>query len=40
LSEKVVSGKVKAKLTDGVLDIVLPKSKPTPVPKKRSVTVQ
>jgi HSP20 family protein len=40
LSEKVVSGKVKAKLTDGVLDIVLPKSKPTPVSKKRSVTVQ
>ncbi len=40
LSEKVVSGKVKAKLTDGVLTITLPKSKPTPVPKKKSVTVQ
>ena len=40
LAEKVVPGKVKAKLTDGVLDVVLPKSKPTPVPKKRSVTVQ
>lgn len=40
LSEKVVSGKVKAKLTDGVLDITLPKIKPTPVPKKRSVKVQ
>jgi HSP20 family protein len=40
LTEKVVPGKVKAKLTEGVLDVVLPKSKPTPVPKKRSVTVQ
>lgn len=40
LSEKVVSGKVKAKLTDGVLMITLPKSKPTPVPKKKAVSVQ
>ncbi|MCV0392702.1 MAG: Hsp20/alpha crystallin family protein [Nitrosopumilus sp.] len=40
LSEKVVPGKVKAKLTDGVLDITLPKIKPTLVPKKRSVKVQ
>ena len=40
LSEKVVSGKVKAKLTDGVLTITLPKSKPTPVPKKKAVSVQ
>jgi len=40
LSEKVVSGKVKAKLTDGVLSVILPKSKPTPKPKKKSVTVQ
>jgi len=40
LSDKVVPGKVKAKLTDGVLDVTLPKSKPTPVPKKKSVKVQ
>ena len=40
LSEKVVPGKVKAKLTDGVLDVTLPKSKPTPAPKKKPVKVQ
>ena len=40
LSEKVVSGKVKAKLSDGVLDIILPKSKPTSVSQKRSIQVQ
>jgi HSP20 family protein len=40
LSEKIIPGKVKAKLTDGVLDITLPKIKPTPTPKKRSVNVQ
>lgn len=40
LPEKVVSAKVSAKLTDGVLDIVLPKSTPTPEPKKKSVSVQ
>ena len=40
LSENVVSGKVKAKLTDGVLDITLPKSKPTPVSKKKTIQVQ
>jgi len=40
LSEKIIPGKVKAKLTDGVLDIILPKTKPTPTPKKRSVNVQ
>jgi len=40
LSEKVIPGKVKAKLTDGVLDIILPKSNPTPIPKKKSVTVE
>jgi len=39
-SEKVVSGKVKAKLSDGVLDIILPKSKPTSVSQKRSIQVQ
>ncbi|MFB5597618.1 MAG: Hsp20/alpha crystallin family protein [Nitrosopumilaceae archaeon] len=40
LPEKVLSGKTKAKLTDGVLNITLPKSKPTPKPKKKSVSVQ
>ena len=40
LSEKVIPGKVKAKLTDGVLDVTLPKSKPTSVPKKKPVKVQ
>ncbi|MFQ5440310.1 MAG: Hsp20/alpha crystallin family protein [Nitrosopumilaceae archaeon] len=40
LSEKVVQGKVKAKLTDGVLDVVLPKSKPTKLSKKKAVKVQ
>jgi len=40
LSEKVIPGKVKAKLTDGVLDVTLPKSKPTPTQKKKSVKVQ
>jgi HSP20 family protein len=40
LSEKVVSVQAKAKLTDGVLDIVLPKSTPTKVQAKKSVSVQ
>jgi len=40
LSEKVISGKAKAKLVDGVLTITLPKSKPTPVPKKKSISIQ
>ncbi|MGH1567817.1 MAG: Hsp20 family protein [Nitrosopumilus sp.] len=40
LSEKVIPGKVKAKLTDGVLDVTLPKSKPTTPQKKKSVKVQ
>jgi HSP20 family protein len=40
LSEKVIPGKVKAKLTDGVLDVTLPKSKPTPTQKKKAVKVQ
>ena len=40
LSEKVVSAQTKAKLTDGVLDIILPKSKPTKVQTKKSVSVQ
>ena len=40
LSEKVIPGKVKAKLTDGVLDVTLPKSEPTKVQKKKSVNIQ
>jgi len=40
LSEKILPDQVKAKLTDGVLDITLPKIKPTPTPKKRSVNIQ
>ena len=40
MSEKILASKVKAKLTDGVLDITLPKSKPTKVQKKKSVSVQ
>jgi HSP20 family protein len=40
LSEKVIPGKVKAKLTDGVLDVTLPKSKPTLTQKKKAVKVQ
>ena len=40
MSEDVVSGKVKAKLSDGVLDITLPKAKPTKTQKKKSISVQ
>ena len=40
LPEKILPGKVKSKLTDGVLEIVLPKTKPAPIKKKRSVKVQ
>ena len=40
LSEKILSDKVVAKLVDGVLDIALPKSKPTETQKKKSVSVQ
>ena len=40
LSEKIIAGKVMAKLTDGVLDITLPKSKPTEIQKKKSISVQ
>ena len=40
LSEKIIAGKVIAKLTDGVLDITLPKSKPTETQKKKSISVQ
>ncbi len=40
LPDSVVSGKTKAKLTDGILEITLPKERPTPKPKKKSVKVQ
>jgi HSP20 family protein len=40
LSEKINADKVIAKLTDGVLDITLPKSKPTEIQKKKTVLVQ
>ena len=40
LSEKIISGKVMAKLADGVLDITMPKSKPTEIQKKKSISVQ
>ena len=40
LSEKIVSNKVMAKLTDGVLDITLPKSKPTETQKKKPISIQ
>jgi HSP20 family protein len=40
LSEKIISGKVMAKLTDGVLDITLPKSKPTETQKKKPISIQ
>ena len=40
LSANVVSGQVKAKLIDGVLDITLPKAKQTQVSKKQSIQVQ
>ena len=40
MSEDVISGKVKAKLSDGVLDITLPKSKPTRTQKKKSISIQ
>lgn len=39
-SEKIVPGKVKAKVVDGVLDVTIPKAKPTPAPKKKTVKVQ
>jgi HSP20 family protein len=40
LPEKVHSSKAKAKLTDGVLDVVIPKITPTAKPKKQSIRVQ
>ncbi len=40
LPDKISSGKTKAKLSDGVLEVTLPKSKPTSIQKKRSIKVQ
>ncbi len=40
LPEKVVSSKAKAKLADGILNIVLPKATPTKRPKKNSIRVE
>jgi len=40
LSANVVSGQVKAKLIDGILDITLPKAKHSTVSKKKSIQVQ
>ncbi|MCV0393288.1 MAG: Hsp20/alpha crystallin family protein [Nitrosopumilus sp.] len=40
LSEKITTLKVKAKLTDGVLEIILPKSKPTKIQQKKSISIQ
>lgn len=40
LPEKVYSGKAKAKLNDGVLEVVLPKITPTSKPQKRLIHVQ
>jgi HSP20 family protein len=40
LPEKVFSDKTQAKLTDGILNITLPKATPTPKPKSSSIQVQ
>jgi HSP20 family protein len=40
LPDKISSGKVRAKLSDGVLEVILPKSKPTSIQKKKSIKVQ
>jgi HSP20 family protein len=40
LSEKVKSDQAKATLTDGVLDVTIPKITPTAKPKKKSIRVQ
>lgn len=39
LRSKILPDKVKSKLSDGVLEIVLPKSKPTAIKKKHSVKI-
>jgi HSP20 family protein len=40
LPEKVVSDKTQAKLTNGVLNITIPKAVPTPKPKSKTIQVQ
>lgn len=40
LPEKVLSDKTQAKLTDGILNVTIPKAIPTPKPKKNSIQVQ
>ena len=40
LPEKIDSQKVKSNLKEGVLEITLPKLKPVPIQKKRSVKIQ
>jgi len=40
LPEKVLSDKTQAKLTDGILNVTIPKAVPTPKPKKSSIPVQ
>ncbi|MBI5146214.1 MAG: Hsp20/alpha crystallin family protein [Thaumarchaeota archaeon] len=40
LPEKVLSDKTQAKLTDGILNVTIPKAVPTPKPKKNSIPVQ
>lgn len=40
LPEKVLSDKTQAKLTDGILNVAIPKAVPTPKPKKSAISVQ
>jgi HSP20 family protein len=40
LPEKIVAGKAQAKLTDGILNITVPKAVPTPKPKSNTIQVQ
>ncbi len=40
LPDKIIPARVKSKLTDGILEIILPKAKPTKIQKKRTVRVQ
>ncbi|MEO9309775.1 MAG: Hsp20/alpha crystallin family protein [Nitrososphaera sp.] len=40
LPEKIISDKAQAKLTDGILNITVPKAVPTPKPKTSTIQVQ
>ncbi len=40
LPEKIVADKTQAKLTDGILNITVPKAVPTPKPKASTIQVQ